>query len=134
MGPGIGPFGPMAIGPFGPPTCPPGPDMGKCEEWALIVVMLPPTGPLGPPDMVPGMEHIGPDIVHMGPPGTFIGPHGPLIDIVDIGTLAPHIELGVLQLGNIGEPALSSEPPGLLNLGRKSRLGGPRGPPPIELF
>lgn len=67
-----------------------------------------------------------------------MGPQGPLmdivdiVDIVDIGTFGPHIELGVLQLGNIGDPALSNDP-GLLNLGKKSKLGGPLGPP-IELF
>ncbi|RXG57896.1 hypothetical protein Avbf_00932 [Armadillidium vulgare] len=131
--PDIGPFGPIDIGPFGPPIGP-GPDIEKCDVGPLIVVMFPPTGPplppFGPPDIGPGREHIGPDSVHIGPPGTFIGPQGPLIDI---GTLEPHIEFGVLQLGNMGEPALFSIDPGLLNLGKKSKLGGPLGPP-IELF
>lgn len=82
---------------------------------------------------------MGPPGPPMGPPGPFIGPviwplmgpHGPLMAIVDIGTLGPHMEFGVLLLGNMAEFGVLPSTLGLLNLGKKSRLGGPRGPLPL---
>lgn len=62
-----------------------------------------------------------------------MGPHGPdmaIVDMVDMGTEVPHMELGVLLLGKMEPGATLPSTPGLLKRGKKSKLGGPRGPGP----
>lgn len=112
------PMGPPGNGGVGPP---------------LIVVILEAAGP--PDGILQAMEpipfpgpFIGPVMVHIGP---FIGGQGPLIAMVD--ALGPHIEFGVELLGNI-PGFIFSTPDGLLNLGRKSKLGAGLGPGTPDWF